>query len=529
MRLIGPVLLSCAVLLTPALSQVNNTVLFAGCHPDLYYANLTSKITPSRTELGDLLRRTHRRRLPYTDDEDDDVWKALMDLDAGQEPGTVRLVYSQVDVLASLKGDPSTGWNREHLWPKSHGVGESGMDFTDIHHLRPSDWNVNAARGNKYFGDCQIGGGTCESPATAEAANDTAASRYAFLPPASVRGDIARALFYMELRYNGAKSGEADLHLTDCPAQEYKDSGLAYRSQLLQWHMDDPVSDEEIIRNNKACERWQGNRNPFVDNRFLADVFYGQPQQIPYDCDFDDPGEVSCAGPGAVMIIGINSDNPVSVAMVAMEDLPANMMLFLTDNPWKPSGDFGSNEGIVSLRVPSSGISRGTVFGFGETEFSEWQWERPEGNFLLSASGDTLVLYCRDKVNGLKHIAGLSYGGFWTDKGGDSTKSALPEPLINFEVTLQHVDNLRYNGPTRGPVDVIRDAIVDSANWESNDVDRFTDLESMSFRLSPPSAPTDTSVSQDSGGTGTSSDATLVGFGLCSLSSIAGAAVLALL
>ena len=93
------------------------------------------------------------------------------------------------------------GWNREHVWPKSYGIGTSGDDYTDVHNLRACDWSVNSARGNLFFGECDPSlDSSCSSPAHSEAASDTAANSVLWMPPAAVRGDIARTLFYMEVR-----------------------------------------------------------------------------------------------------------------------------------------------------------------------------------------------------------------------------------------------------------------------------------------------------------------------------------------
>lgn len=149
--------------------------------------------------------------LPYTDADEDDVWKALADLDAGAEAETVRLIYSQQDVPILPRGTPDT-WNREHVWPKSRGIGTSGADFTDIHHLRPADATVNTARSNLFFGECDE---SCTSPAHQEAAADTAKDSVEFAPPESARGDVARALFYMSARYTETNH-PVGLRLTDC-------------------------------------------------------------------------------------------------------------------------------------------------------------------------------------------------------------------------------------------------------------------------------------------------------------------------
>jgi endonuclease I len=257
--------------------------MYNNCSIAIYYSGLLSNNGTSlrenvtRAELELLLFSTHRRQLPYTDSTGgDDVWKALKDLDAGEGIDTVRLTYRQVDVPAEPKGTAET-WNREHLWPTSRGVGTSGKDYTDIHHLRPEDWNVNSARGNLFFGECGLvaPNSDCTSPAHVEAANDTADDGTIFRPPAVVRGDIARAIFYMDVRYSSENNG-IDLVLTDCPSN--LTNVMAYKSQLLTWHAGDPVTSNERLRNQRACERWQGNRNVFVDFPDIVQRFFGEPQ-----------------------------------------------------------------------------------------------------------------------------------------------------------------------------------------------------------------------------------------------------------
>ena len=111
-----------------------------GCAVSDYYAELSNSISEwNRTAIGNLLQSTHRTVLPYTHSTKEDVWDALIDLDAGSTPGTVKLIYKNTEVAATPYGT-SGYWNREHLWPKSHGIETTGPDMTDIHHLRPADW-----------------------------------------------------------------------------------------------------------------------------------------------------------------------------------------------------------------------------------------------------------------------------------------------------------------------------------------------------------------------------------------------------
>ena len=85
--------------------------------------------------------------------------------------------------------------------------------------MRPEDCNVNSARGNLLFANFGIAAPASEwlAPAHPEASADTGRDKVAFQPPSRSRGDIARALMYMELRYGGDEVATLDLILTDCP------------------------------------------------------------------------------------------------------------------------------------------------------------------------------------------------------------------------------------------------------------------------------------------------------------------------
>tara|TARA_B110000046_G_C12597664_1_gene235503 strand:- start:30 stop:449 length:420 start_codon:yes stop_codon:yes gene_type:complete len=73
----------------------------------------------------------------------DNAWSALRDLDASpSDAARVKLIYSSHTHHGTDDQGVSTGWNREHSWPKSYGVGYSGPDYSDLHHLFPADWNV---------------------------------------------------------------------------------------------------------------------------------------------------------------------------------------------------------------------------------------------------------------------------------------------------------------------------------------------------------------------------------------------------
>ena len=123
-----------------------------------------------------------------------------------EHPGNLTTIYSRKRLPRAW--DNGVTWNREHIFPQSYMSqpnDEAGADYSDLHALFPEIPNVNSARGNSYFGRCLPSQaavhGVCTSPAHPLAAPDTAKSALMFLPPVAVRGDIARAVFYMALRY----------------------------------------------------------------------------------------------------------------------------------------------------------------------------------------------------------------------------------------------------------------------------------------------------------------------------------------
>ncbi|MBZ9650443.1 endonuclease [Psychroflexus montanilacus] len=166
------------------------------------------------------------------------------------------------------QGSSGTGfWNREHVFPRSRGdffsieedeipTGinewwETNADSlrhanSDAHGLRATDANENSSRGNQHFGEYVGPSGT----------------------QGSFKGDVARALFYLSVRYN-------DLSVVD----GFPDiSGqLGDLQTLLQWHEEDPADDFEMNRNN-VVYTWQNNRNPFIDYPELVDYVWGDKQ-----------------------------------------------------------------------------------------------------------------------------------------------------------------------------------------------------------------------------------------------------------
>ena len=193
------------------------------------------------------------------------VWGALRETDEDPaNPNNVILLYTGRSQGKFTNGSGVNDWNREHVWAKSHGDFGTAMGAgTDLHHLRPTDASVNSSRGNLDFDD----GGTQHSEALGNYYDSDS-----WEPRDTVKGDVARMLFYMAVRYEG-DSGEVDLELNN----QVNNGSAPYHgkmSVLLEWHKEDPVDDNERRRNEIIYSDYQHNRNPFIDHPEWASAIW---------------------------------------------------------------------------------------------------------------------------------------------------------------------------------------------------------------------------------------------------------------
>ncbi|MFD3547199.1 endonuclease I family protein [Streptomyces sp. NPDC058655] len=216
-----------------------------------YYAAAEGKTGPAlKTALHDIIKT--QSKVTY-----DGVWNALKVTD--QDPANannVILLYSGRSQSKSTNGGGANDWNREHVWAKSHGdFGTATGPGTDLHHLRPEDVTVNSTRGNKDF---DMGGGpVAEAPGSLTDADS-------FEPRNAVKGDVARMILYMAVRYDGG-DGFADLEPND-RVNNGSAPATGRISVLKQWNQQDPPDAFEKRRNQVIFDTYQHNRNPFIDH-----------------------------------------------------------------------------------------------------------------------------------------------------------------------------------------------------------------------------------------------------------------------
>ena len=213
-----------------------------------------------------LKSQLHTIVTPMTKLTYDQVWDALevTDQDPANASNVVE-IYSGRSISKTLNGGGVDDWNREHVWAKSHGdFGTATGPGTDIHHLRPEDVTVNSTRGNKDFDN----GGTAVAQCP-----DCFSDADSFEPRDAVKGDVARTVFYMAVRYDGG-DGFADLE----PNQSTSNGTAPYLgrlSVLLAWNAQDPPDAFEMRRNDVIYDQFQHNRNPFVDHPEWAALIWG--------------------------------------------------------------------------------------------------------------------------------------------------------------------------------------------------------------------------------------------------------------
>lgn len=231
-------------------------------YPEEYYQSISVHWTGAelRSSLYDLMIKTHTTYVSYSGLRD--VYPTS-DEDPNQ-PGNIFMFYTNTS--RPFNKDFTGNINREHVWPKSKGVGESGPG-SDAHHLRPCDMQLNSARGNLDFDEVPNGSYCNENGVKTENKKNSTA----FEPQDSAKGQVARILFYVAMHYGPDSS--YGLEIVD---QVGLGSGkkIGKLSTLLKWNLEFPV-DEIEQRRNEAVADVQGNRNPFIDHPEFACKIWG--------------------------------------------------------------------------------------------------------------------------------------------------------------------------------------------------------------------------------------------------------------
>jgi endonuclease I len=279
------------------------------------------------------------------------------------DPNRMLLAYNRasLDVSAINPGGPIPGWDlgaswqREHSWPRSRGIGESGPDDADLHHLRPIAPSVNAIRENfnyggqyglQLFGEVLDGGEAVWYPGDADA------------------GMTARQQFYMAVRYDDGDASTLNLELgaghpgfitgdEDPPPQ------LGDLNRLVEWHFAAPPDHFERRRNQIIYDSFQHNRNPFIDRpEFVWSVFVDEENDSQITIDGGAPtadgGSLRHVDLGRVGMDGTYFE--VTTAGAATSSIGGRF------NAFRMGGPFSQNIAVgLNTSTATSGLKTGTV------------------------------------------------------------------------------------------------------------------------------------------------------------------------
>lgn len=194
------------------------------------------------------------------------VWDMYSDVPGGTPPYVY--LYNAGMECGNYNGEGQC-YNREHSFPTSWFGGNVLPMYSDLFHLYPTDGYVNNRRANYPFG--KVSNASWTSMNGSKVGNNTSSgySGVVFEPINAYKGDFARTMFYMAVRYYSQDNSWPGSPMTD------KSQLKPWALELMKaWHLQDPVSEKEISRNN-AVFNIQANRNPFIDHPEFVWTIWG--------------------------------------------------------------------------------------------------------------------------------------------------------------------------------------------------------------------------------------------------------------
>lgn len=247
-----------------------------------YYVDVDS------TQAGFIADLQERVRNPYIkiayNSYDETMIANYAAVDTANGQSVVECVYSEFHYVYT----PPFDWlpiSREHTychsWMPSYSS-TSTDEYADQHHLFPTQQNnANGVRSNHPLGEVE----TVQSSFLQGKLGLNEDNQVVYEPRDEQKGDAARALLYMSLRYDGLDGLDWTfdrLNTITLPNLSEAPQSLAL---LLQWHFQDLPDAFERGRND-YIQSIQQNRNPFIDHPYwvnyirFEDLTYIEPVVI---------------------------------------------------------------------------------------------------------------------------------------------------------------------------------------------------------------------------------------------------------
>jgi endonuclease I len=227
-----------------------------------YYDAITTSSPTFIADLQNRIRSPYSQISYYSFEETNIANFASWDNATGTR--SVACVYSGEICIYTppFQWTPVTPFSREHTWCQSWMPSSSGPQYSDQHHLFPVNQNnANGVRSNHPLGKVI----TLSSSYLQAKYGTDSSGKYIYEPRDGHKGDAARALLYMALRYNGISGQDWTFSRLSTFLVDTASEGFQSVNQLIQWHQQDPSDKWEVTRNDYV-QSIQQNRNPFVDH-----------------------------------------------------------------------------------------------------------------------------------------------------------------------------------------------------------------------------------------------------------------------
>jgi hypothetical protein len=285
-----------------------------------------------------------------------DAYNVLKDADQNPEnSGQVWMIYDEQPISKiDYQTDNSIigKWNREHIycqsrlgipstfipnaipdginnWRLTTGSGDIEASHDDTHHLRAVGGQENSTRNNRNYGVDYNG------------------------PSGNIgswRGDVARAIFFMAIRYNSLNVVNGD------PASS-PTGQIGDLTTLLSWNTLDPADDFEMNRNN-VIYNWQMNRNPFIDYPALVNYVFGNLTNATWNAalssvDFIQKSPFLYPNPAKNQITILGLDQLSNIEIYTLSGVKVNSTMVSNEM----SIDLNLPSGIYLVKITSDSLS----------------------------------------------------------------------------------------------------------------------------------------------------------------------------